>query len=192
MAAQDMGGADLSRGASYPFAPSPWLRYAVAAASVVIGWLAREALVPVLGPTARPFITFFPVVAVTAWYGGLGPGLVSTVLAALIADRFFILPVRSFALQSSIEVASIITFVVGCGFIVGAFETLHRARSRLARENGERLRSEAQLAKSRDLLVTILTSIGDGVIITDAEGRVTFLNTEAERLTGWSGAQAQD
>ena len=30
-----------------------------------------------------------------------------------------------------------------------------------------------------------LTSIGDGVISTDTDGRITFLNTEAERLTGW-------
>jgi len=36
-----------------------------------------------------------------------------------------------------------------------------------------------------------LASIGDGVIVTDAQGRVTFLNGEAERLTGWTSHEAQ-
>ncbi|QDV37747.1 PAS domain S-box protein [Tautonia plasticadhaerens] len=38
---------------------------------------------------------------------------------------------------------------------------------------------------------TILASIGDAVIATDADGRVTFLNPVAERLTGWSLADAR-
>ncbi len=43
---------------------------------------------------------------------------------------------------------------------------------------------------SRDLLHTTLTSIGDAVIATDQQGRVTFMNGVAENLTGWSEAQA--
>ncbi len=35
-----------------------------------------------------------------------------------------------------------------------------------------------------------LTSIGDGVMTTDAQGRVTFLNPVAEALTGWSTQDA--
>jgi PAS domain S-box-containing protein len=37
---------------------------------------------------------------------------------------------------------------------------------------------------------TVLRSIGDAVIATDAEGRIRFLNPIAEQLTGWSTANA--
>src|SRR5262249_11529685 len=42
----------------------------------------------------------------------------------------------------------------------------------------------------REWLRVTLASIGDGVITTDSEGRVTFLNSVAESLTGWRQEQA--
>jgi PAS domain S-box-containing protein len=46
------------------------------------------------------------------------------------------------------------------------------------------------LHESRQLFQTTLTSIGDAVIATDTSGRITFLNTIAESLTGCTQAQA--
>jgi PAS domain S-box-containing protein len=47
------------------------------------------------------------------------------------------------------------------------------------------------LRRQARILDVTLASIGDAVIVTDAEGRVTFLNTVAERLTGWSAEDAK-
>jgi PAS domain S-box-containing protein len=43
---------------------------------------------------------------------------------------------------------------------------------------------------SEEKLAITLNSIGDAVIATDAEGRVTLLNPLAQRLTGWTLAEA--
>ncbi len=50
-----------------------------------------------------------------------------------------------------------------------------------------RLRTEWARAEERgQRLATILTSIGDAVIVTDSQGRVVFMNPVAQELTGWS------
>src|SRR5258707_14761649 len=46
-------------------------------------------------------------------------------------------------------------------------------------------RTNEQLGQSREQFAVTLASIGDGVITTDAICRISFMNPEAERLTGW-------
>jgi hypothetical protein len=56
--------------------------------------------------------------------------------------------------------------------------------------NVARHRAERELAKEREMLQITLASIGDGVISTDVEGRVTFLNGVAESADR-AGPQAE-
>jgi two-component system cell cycle sensor histidine kinase/response regulator CckA len=46
------------------------------------------------------------------------------------------------------------------------------------------------LRESQEWLFTTLRSIGDAVVASDEKGRVTFLNPQAEVLTGWSQEEA--
>ncbi|HEU0253781.1 MAG TPA: ATP-binding protein [Pyrinomonadaceae bacterium] len=52
-----------------------------------------------------------------------------------------------------------------------------------------RRRADEALRKESDWLRVTLSSIGDAVITTDVEGRVTFMNRVAESLTGWAQAE---
>ena len=55
----------------------------------------------------------------------------------------------------------------------------------------QRRRAEERVREQQELLRVTLASIGDAVIATDTQGRVTFLNGVAEELTGWTQAEAE-
>lgn len=48
---------------------------------------------------------------------------------------------------------------------------------------------EAYIEKQNQFLKTLADALGEGVIASDAEGRCTFMNGEAERLLGWSRSE---
>jgi PAS domain S-box-containing protein len=64
------------------------------------------------------------------------------------------------------------------GRIIGA--------SKIARDISERKRAEEALREEKARLQATLTGIGDAVIVTDADSRVTMMNPVAQALTGWN------
>jgi PAS domain S-box-containing protein len=68
------------------------------------------------------------------------------------------------------------------GRVVGA--------SKIARDISERRRMERELAAQREWFRVTLSSVGDAVIASSVDGRVTFLNAVAEKLTGWRAEEA--
>ncbi len=55
----------------------------------------------------------------------------------------------------------------------------------------ERRNMEMNLAREKENLRITLNSIGDGVIATDYDGRITRINLVAQQLTGWNQWEAQ-
>lgn len=54
----------------------------------------------------------------------------------------------------------------------------------------ERERTRKKLSESEAWFSKTLSGIGDGIIATDNKGIITFLNPEAEKLTGWNLSEA--
>jgi PAS domain S-box-containing protein len=143
-------------------------------AAVALAGVARWLLGPVLGPTL-PFFTFYFATVAAAWYGGFGPGVVSLALG-IAAGSYFCDPDHPFALRGTYDQLDAFRFGV-VGVAVSAMaEQLIRTRRRSERR--------------RKFLKTTLACIGDAVITTDTEGRVTGMNGMAEALTGWTADEA--
>ncbi len=88
-----------------------------------------------------------------------------------------------------------LTTAVGAGalflFLLLATFDIGRATAERDRLIVDLAAANDRTAASRDLLHTTLTSIGDAVISTDAAGKVTFMNGVAQKLTGWTQAEAE-
>jgi PAS domain S-box-containing protein len=69
------------------------------------------------------------------------------------------------------------------GRIIGA--------SKIARDITEQKRAAEELAEQREWLQTTLESIGDGLLATNVQGEVRYLNPVAEHLTGWRREDAE-
>ena len=122
-----------------------------------------------------PLVTLFGAVAAAVWLGGYVTAFIIAVLGYLACHYLFIEPRGNFVFDTETAVG-LIAYLFTCALIIGIGEAIHRAQAK-ALTRGE-------------LLKVTLSSIGDGVITTDTDGRVTYVNPVAESLTGWTQQEA--
>jgi PAS domain S-box-containing protein len=141
------------------------------AAAVALRWL----LDPFLG-NSLPFVTLFGAVAGAVWLGGYRPAIVAGTIGYLACVYLFIPPRGRLLLSDPEQLVGLAAYFFTCLLIV-AFGAVAK-------------RAQARANERREVLQVALRSIGDGVVTTDLDGRVTFLNPVAEALTGWMVAEA--
>ena len=137
------------------------MAYVVAVAVVGLAIVLKLALAS-FGVKA-PFLLVTTAVVVSAWYGGIGPGLLATAIAALSTAESF-LPL------SADEVLSLVIFVAEGVLITWLSASL--------RESGARRGA-------------ILRSALDAIVTIDRRGRVVEFNPAAERTFGHDLAHAR-
>ena len=103
------------------------VRYAAAVIIVVVAAMLQRRLLESFGPLPT-FIMFYPAVLLVATIGGGGPGIVSTLLAALAADYFFIPPYGRFMIEGANNVLALTIFICSNLFLSVLAERLRRAR----------------------------------------------------------------
>ncbi|HLF85098.1 MAG TPA: DUF4118 domain-containing protein, partial [Blastocatellia bacterium] len=158
------------------------VRYGGAVIGVALATALRLLLDSALGPRL-PLTTYFIAVILVAIYGGLGPALLSAALGALLGNYLFIPPRNSLAISGPSGLLQLGAFCVLTTGLSILIKVIQDARGR-AEQNA------VALTESRERLATILASIGDAVIATDLDGRVTFMNGVAQSLTGWNQEDA--
>jgi two-component system sensor histidine kinase/response regulator len=110
--------------------PNRAVAYGVAMLSTGITLLFRWLLENLIGRHAE-LMTFFPAIILSAYFGGLGPGLLAMLLGALSGAYFFGEPRYSLAIHDVGEAYGLGLFLLAGAFISGLMETMHRSRRRI-------------------------------------------------------------
>ena len=147
--------------------------YAVSLAALAGALLLRWLLDPLLGDQFR-LLAVFGAVAVAVWAGGWLPASCVALMGYLGSAFLFVRPASGAA--TFFNLTGFVAFAFNCSLIIGFGEAMRRAL----------VRADRRL----EVLRVTLRSIGDAVITTDVEGRIDYLNTVAEALTGWKHAEA--
>ena len=163
-----------------PQSSASWLRYGIGVAAVAAALLFRYGVRDSLGLKV-PFLQFYPAILVAAWYGGLGPGVLATVMSALAAVYLF-LPPAGLAVGDAADQVSLAVFA-GTGMAIAWLN--HRLQKAEASQ-----RTAAATATARaERLDAILNTTVDGIIVIDAKGTIEAFNRGAQELFGYPEAE---
>jgi PAS domain S-box-containing protein len=135
---------------------SPLLRYGVAVVVVGMAVGIKLLLNPVV-PQDVPFLLLFGAVMVSAWYGGLGPGLLTVVLAGLATDYFFLRPQDPFGP----EAVPLLVFLLEGTLLCLLTEALRNARWRAEASNAEAEREHERLRRSEEHFRSLMEEKGE-------------------------------
>src|SRR5262245_55300319 len=153
-----------------------------------------------------PLTLFIIPVVVSAWFGGLGPGLLSTLLCGLASDYFLTEPHFSFFSMDTADWERLTLFLATSGLLnwlimmmrAARQEVEARARDAVQRQieleaqivERERARAERErlimeLETERARLNAIIEHIPAGVILAEApSGRIVMVNPQVEQILG--------
>jgi two-component system, sensor histidine kinase and response regulator len=144
--------------------------------------LIRWPLWPVLG-NGVPHMTFFPAVMIAAYFGGLWPGILATILSVGAANYFLTQQLPTFRGSTVSDVAAMILFVAVGTIISGLSESMHRARRRLVAQ--ERQRAEETVLETEERFRQLAENIQEIFWMMDARGeRMTYISPGYEEVSG--------
>ncbi|MEH1932489.1 MAG: PAS domain S-box protein [Nostoc sp.] len=141
------------------------IAYGVMILAVIAALLLTQLLSPVFDPSV--FTLFYAAVAVSAWYGGMGLGVLAIALSVTTALYFLIEPVYSFDFLSLNVLVQLTTFSL-VSFLITALSSELRTARRKA-ETSLKLLQNSEMRFSRlaesNIIGVILTDMNNGSII---------------------------
>lgn len=162
----------------------PGMIYVLVLVLVAVTFITRSLVAPTLG-TQSLYLFLMPAIFIAGIVGGLGPGLLATVLC-LALHLYVTGEIRNLTDRSSpffaVELSRAAIFVVlGVG-IAWFGERLRNARGAAAESTRATMAREAHLQ-------SILDSVPDAMVVIDISGIIQSFSAAAERLFGYSSAE---
>lgn len=163
---------------------SPLLRYSFSVISTALALLLTLLLRPLLSQTVLAL--FFAAVTVSAWYGGLGSGLLSTALSTIFIN-FLVLPLYTAAPVNPLTRLIPIGVFVLVTLLINSLTSQLSAAKRRAEAALARLQtSETQLRQSELRFRRLVDSNIIGVLFPDLDGNILDANDAFLRMVGYS------
>ncbi len=192
--------------------------YFLAILSALAALLLRKMLSPVLGAD-NPYLTAWAAIVLSAWYYGVGPAIVCTLLTIIGVWYWFLPYSHSFVLENpKTEISGMLLFSLLSILIIALGEVNRKSKARSERDAAERSRIEdvlrgaqAQLesrVQERTAALNVahqklsleaatvkaqaewLDAANDAIFVGGSEETITYWNKGAERLYGWAAAEA--
>jgi signal transduction histidine kinase len=111
-------------------------RYVLAIVAVGAAFVVSSALHPLVGDRLG-YVLLFPAVAFSAWYCGIGPSVVATILALIGATYGFVPPIQPFRILSIADLVRALVFLASSVLVVVMGESRRRHNEKLRNEQGE-------------------------------------------------------
>ncbi|MBD1911339.1 MULTISPECIES: PAS domain S-box protein [unclassified Leptolyngbya] len=168
-----------------------FLSYGVAIALTAIALLLSLWQAALIARTMGAF--FYIAIAISTWYGGRWPGIVTIVLSALALNYYFIPPIGQISISNVDDFLRLI-LVIGVGLIINLLSASLQESKRAEADRTRLLQQERaahkevenllqQLESERHRLEQVLQQMPVGVSIAEApSGKLLFHNEEAIRL----------
>jgi PAS domain S-box-containing protein len=182
-----------------PRARSSWFYDALAISLTAATLLTYLALISPYGDQPTPIVFLIPV-AISAYLGGFGPGLISTLLG-VAGYAFLVAPVSGDHLPRNPVEYVRLTALLLVGILISFLsESLHRSKERLALSVTELQRADEMLVESERRYRSLFENMSDGFaycrMLFDAKGRpVDFLyivvNAAFGEQTGLKGVEGR-
>jgi PAS domain S-box-containing protein len=170
---------------------SPFLRYGVAVVAVALA-LGLKLLIDPLIMQETPFLLVFAAVMISAWFGGLGPGLLATALAALITDYFFLYPINTFSVLS-LEGLPLVVFVLEGVLVSSVVAALRYAREHAEESTQEARSHQENLRRSEKLYRRVVEQAEENIFLVDIETkRILEVNSAFHRSLGYTPEELKE
>jgi C4-dicarboxylate-specific signal transduction histidine kinase len=134
----------------WPKPPAIW-GYGIAILSVSSALIISQW--PLLHLETAPVSLFLCAVMLTAWFGGVGPGLFATALSSLAFDYYFLSPIYSLAAKTG-EIPRLIIFTVSALFVGSLSAAQRSATESLKRARDDLNKIVQELQRSNEALET--------------------------------------
>lgn len=172
---------DYGGGLDWRTAPIPrWVsRYGLAVVSTVVAMVIRWLLVGNPGPEMPPYTLFYPAIMLATMVGGIGPGVVATILSDFFAVFFILSPANDLSVPNPPDRLGLALFTAVCLLMCLIAEAYRRIRERVVAYE-----RESVLYESRERLATFAAATFEGIIESRA-GKIVDCNEVCSRMLGY-------